>query len=62
MAHSDIFGQDYGYYGGMATGNGSPLIPPQFIPKKYKTKAGFSFISLSSFSFLAKKRIILCIC
>lgn len=38
MAHSDIFGQDYGYYSGMATGNGSPLIPPQFIPKKYKTK------------------------
>ena len=38
MAHSDILGQEYGFYGGMATASGNPLIPPQFIPKKYKTK------------------------
>ena len=38
MAHSDILGQEYGFYGGIVNGNGSPNMPPQFIPKKYKTK------------------------
>lgn len=38
MAHSDILGQEYGYYGGIGTATGSPVLPPQFIPKKNKTK------------------------
>lgn len=38
MAHSDILGQEYGYYGGMLGSSSITVLPPQFIPKRYKTK------------------------
>ena len=35
---STVFGQEHGYFGGMASARGSSVLPPQAIPKSKKNK------------------------
>lgn len=38
MSTSTVFGQEYAYFGGMASAGGSSVLPPQAIPKKKKNE------------------------